>query len=177
MAMPRQCLIVLCGLIIVGTEASKKMYVLYFMFEDLRPDLPAYGSDWVIAPNIERLARTGLVFDMAIPQVSVCAPSRTSMLTGLRPDKLGIYDFQHFGGTRFFRSIPSHFHRSGYQTAMAGKFHHWGGARFFSASYYGSPDWEITSHCACLSVECLSFSRRWRPSVRRPTTIMAAKTK
>ncbi len=120
------------------------MNVLYFMFEDLRPDLPAYGSDWVIAPNIERLARTGLVFDMAIPQVSVCAPSRTSMLTGLRPDKLGIYDFQHFGGTRFFRSIPSHFHRSGYQTAMAGKFHHWGGARFFSASYYGSPDWEIT---------------------------------
>ena len=117
--------------------------MLFLMFEDLRPDLPAYGSDWVIAPNIERLARRGLVFDMAIPQVSVCAPSRTSMLTGLRPDKLGIYDFQHFGGMRFFRSIPSHFHRSGYQTAMAGKFHHWGGARFYSANYYGSPDWEI----------------------------------
>ena len=108
---------VVYGLILI-TEATK-MNVLLLMFEDLRLDLPSYGNEWVIAPNIERLARKGLIFDIAVPQVSVCAPSRTSMLTGLRPDKLGIYDFQHFGGTRFFRSIPSHFHRSGYQTSLA----------------------------------------------------------
>jgi iduronate 2-sulfatase len=64
--------------------------VLFVMFEDLRPDLPSYGNDLVISPNIDKLARGGLVFDMATAQVAVCAPSRTSMLTGLRPDTLGV---------------------------------------------------------------------------------------
>lgn len=127
----------------VDSSSTPPPNVLVVMFEDLRPELSSYGNDLVIAPTIERLAKKGVVFDTTIAQVGVCAPSRTSMLTGLRPDTLGVYDFQHFGGTRFFRSISSHFHRSGYQTSMAGKFQHWDSHRYYSANYYGAPDWEL----------------------------------
>ena len=67
---------------------------------------------------------------------------RASMLTGLRPDTLGIYDFSHFGGLKLFRTIPSHFHRLGYQTSNSGKIFHWESSWHYSSNYWGSPAWE-----------------------------------
>ena len=56
---------------------------------------------------------------------------------------LGIYDFSHYGGVKFFRTISSHFQRHGYETSTAGKIFHWESSRYSSSSqYWGSPDWE-----------------------------------
>ena len=116
--------------------------VLFIIAEDFRVDLSFYDRHHVIAPNIERLAARGVVFDHAICQVSICAPSRASMLTGLRPETLGIYDFNHFGFARYFRTIPSHFHRLGYESSMSGKVYHWESPRHWSSGYWGAPLWE-----------------------------------
>ena len=67
----------------MGTNA-KKRNVLVIMCDQLRPDfLNAYGADGFIpTPNIDELARNGVVFDNAITASTVCAPARMSFFTG-----------------------------------------------------------------------------------------------
>ena len=68
-----------------AVHAQSPRNVLFLIVDDLRPELPVYGRPEVHAPNIEHLARQGLVFHNAYANVPVCGASRGSMLTGLRP--------------------------------------------------------------------------------------------
>jgi arylsulfatase A-like enzyme len=92
--------------------------------DDLRPELGCYGNRIVKTPNIDRLARRGVVFTRAYCQQSVCTPSRTSFLTGLRPDTTKVYD----NGRGEFRkllpnviTLPQLFLQHGYETRGLGK--------------------------------------------------------
>jgi len=114
--------------------------VLFIMADDYRPELAAYGSP-ALTPNLDRLARRAVRFDRAYCQQAVCNPSRSSMLTGLRPDTLGLWN----NGTHFRElrpdavTLPQHFKANGYVTRCVGKiFHNWhtkekGDARSWSA--------------------------------------------
>ena len=67
------------------------MNVLLVIIDDMRPEIRSYGHPEAPAtPHIDRLAATGRVFRRAYSQFPDCAPSRSSFLTGLRPDELGI---------------------------------------------------------------------------------------
>ena len=99
--------------------------LLFIIFDDLRPELSVYGKDHMITPNFERLANRSVVFDYAFCQVAVCNPSRDSMLTGLRPDSVGVYGFQNSYG--YHMIWPKHLARYGYNTAGVGKVRHWDG--------------------------------------------------
>ena len=57
--------------------------LVFIMFDDLRPELSIYGRHHMITPNFERLAKKSVVFDYAFSQISVCNPSRDSLLTGI----------------------------------------------------------------------------------------------
>ena len=94
--------------------------------DDLKPELSCYGSELVDTPNMDRLAARGVLFERHYVQQAVCAPSRASMFTGLRPDSTGVWDLKHtvteenpdaFTMQRFFKE-------NGYQTAGAGKVMH-----------------------------------------------------
>ena len=76
--------------------------ILFIPVDDLRPELGAYGSDYVITPNIDRLAGLGVTFTRAYCQQSVCNPSRASLLTGLRPDSIQVWDLK----TDFRKNVP-----------------------------------------------------------------------
>jgi iduronate 2-sulfatase len=103
--------------------------LLFIMFDDLRTELSIYGKYAVMSPNLERLAARSVVFDNAYAQISVCNPSRDSLLTGLRPDTIGVYAFQSSYNTYNNHLIlPSRLKRSGYKTAGFGKIRHWDGA-------------------------------------------------
>ena len=99
--------------------------LLMIMFDDLRPELSIYGKSHMITPNFERLAKRSVIFDYAFAQVAVCNPSRDSLLTGLRPDTVGTYNFQH--SFRPHLSLPTQLARSNYNTAGIGKLFHWDG--------------------------------------------------
>ena len=53
-------------------------------------DLGVYGHSQVKTPHLDRLAERGVVFERAYCQQSLCGPSRTSVMTGLRPEETGI---------------------------------------------------------------------------------------
>ena len=70
---------------------AHKPNVLFVVVDDLRPQLGCYGQDWILSPNIDRLAQDGLLFERAYCQQAICAPSRASVLSGCRPDTTTIY--------------------------------------------------------------------------------------
>ncbi len=100
--------------------------VLFIAVDDLRPDLRCYGNPDVVSPHIDRLASRGLTFLRHYCQEAVCNPSRQSMLTGLRPDTIGVNDLQtHFRRSRpSAPTLPQHFKDHGYATTAFGKVFH-----------------------------------------------------
>ncbi len=70
----------------------KKPNVLFLIVDDLRPELGCYGRNEIKSPNIDRIAKNGVVFDRAYVQQAVCSPSRTSVMTGMRPDTTKVWD-------------------------------------------------------------------------------------
>jgi iduronate 2-sulfatase len=116
--------ILLC---VTACRAAEKKNVLFIMTDDFRPELGCYGS-LAITPNMDRLARRGVRFERAYCQQAVCNPSRSSMLTGLRPDTLGLWN----NGTHFrelkpdVTTLPLWFKEHGYESRCVGKiFHNW----------------------------------------------------
>ena len=69
----------------------KKLNVLFIISDDLKPLLGCYGTSWIQSPHLDRLAAKGTVFTANYCQVAFCAPTRFSLLTGLRPDSTGVY--------------------------------------------------------------------------------------
>jgi len=111
-----------------AAKAPKPVNVLFIAVDDLRPELGCYGNQRVKSPNIDRLARRGVVFNRAYCQQAVCSPSRTSLLTGLRPDSTKVYDLEtHFRDTvPDVVTLPQHFKNHGYHAVGMGKIFHGG---------------------------------------------------
>lgn len=108
--------------------AQPKLNVLFIAVDDLRPELGCYGVKEIESPNIDAFAKSGLLFNRAYCQQAVCSPSRTSLLTGRRPDTTKIYDLNtHFRETiPDAVTLPEHFKNNGYFAQSFGKIYHGG---------------------------------------------------
>ncbi|MCR9199663.1 MAG: sulfatase-like hydrolase/transferase [Planctomycetaceae bacterium] len=110
----------------MAAAAESRPNVLFLAVDDLRPELACYGAVHVHSPHIDSLAATGRRFEAAYCQQAVCNPSRTSLMTGLRPDTTGVV-----GNHAHFRAqlpdvvtLPQYFRQHGYQAAAIGKIYH-----------------------------------------------------
>jgi iduronate 2-sulfatase len=107
----------------VASAEPARRNVLFIVADDLNCYLGAYGNTQVKSPNIDRLAEQGTLFTQAYSQFPVCGPSRSSFMTGLRPNTTGILS----NGPSLFKQHPnvktiaSEFRRQGYVTARVGK--------------------------------------------------------
>ena len=108
--------------------SAKPMNVLFITIDDLRPELASYKADGILTPHIDRLAAKGLRFNAAYCQYPVCNASRSSFLTGLRPDKLDIYANKLALRNKWpdLVTLPQLFRNNGYFTAGLGKLFHMG---------------------------------------------------
>lgn len=107
-------------------KEEKKLNVLFISVDDLRPSLGVYEDSIAISPHIDQLASEGITFRETFCQSAVCAPSRASLMTGLRPDSTRVW---HLGDK--FRKInpeavtmPQYFSKYGYHTINIGKIFH-----------------------------------------------------
>lgn len=103
-----------------------KPNILFIAIDDLRPELGCYGSPIAKSPHIDRLAAEGVKFNRAYCQQAICSPSRASLMTGARPDTIGVIE-----NTAYFRdlnpdivTLPQHLVANGYETVYCGKIYH-----------------------------------------------------
>jgi len=110
----------------LALTAAGKPNVLMIVADDLRCDLAAYGHSEALTPHLDALAARGRVFERAYCQQAVCNPSRASMMTGQRPDHIGITDLRtHFRETApEITTVSQHFKTHGYQAVGIGKIYH-----------------------------------------------------
>jgi len=108
--------------------AERPMNVLLITIDDLRPELASYKVDGIHTPHIDRLAAKGLQFNAAYCQYPVCNPSRSSFLTGKRPDELDILSNRESLRKKWpdLVTLPQLFRNNGYFTAGLGKLFHQG---------------------------------------------------
>ncbi len=123
------CYLALAG---AGAATADRPNILFIAADDLRADLGCYGSNEARTPQLDALARRGVVFERAYSQQAVCNPSRASVLTGRRPDTLKVWDLRtHFRETLpEVVTLPQHFKQHGYTAVGIGKlFHNESGAK------------------------------------------------
>jgi arylsulfatase A-like enzyme len=113
--------------VIPHSSFAAPLNVLFIAVDDLCPELGCYGAAHMKTPHLDRLASQGMLFERAYCQVAVCNPSRSSVLSGTRPDTNGVLDNQHFMRPNMpdVISLPQHFKNHGYTSLSLGKiFHH-----------------------------------------------------
>jgi len=105
---------------------TQRPNILFIACDDMRPELGCYGKDYIHSPNIDALASNGIVFNHAYCQQAVCSPSRSSLLTGTRPDTDQVWDLV----THFRKALPNvttlmqNFKNNGYFVQGMGKIFH-----------------------------------------------------
>lgn len=105
---------------------SSKPNVLFIAVDDLRPELACYGATHIRSPNLDRLARSGVLFERAYCMVPTCGASRASLMTGLRPSPNRFVTYltsaeEDAPGTV---TMNTHFQDNGYHTVSLGKIFH-----------------------------------------------------
>ena len=113
--------------------AAKKPNVLFIAIDDLRDWVGYLGNKQVKTPNLDKLAARGVAFTRSFCASPCCNPSRTALMTGLRPGTSGVYN----NNDNWQKLVPEgtvtlqqHFRNNGYYAAGAGKIYHGGLNRF-----------------------------------------------
>ena len=107
---------------------SPRRNVLFIVTDDCNVDLGCFDHELVKTPNIDKLAKRGVLFSHAYAQYPVCDPSRSSFMTGLYPDQCGV--LSNGGDFRIKHpnvvTMPQMFRNHGYTAARVGKIYHYG---------------------------------------------------
>jgi uncharacterized sulfatase len=85
-------------------QRNSRPNFLWISCEDISPDLGCYGDDYAVTPNLDRLARQGRRYTKAFVSFPVCAPTRSSIITGVHPGTLGTMHMRT--GKKGYEAVP-----------------------------------------------------------------------
>ena len=126
---------------------AQKQNVLFIAADDLSCALGCYGDPIAQTPHLDRLAATGVCFLNAYNQLPLCNPTRASVMTGLRPDTIKVYDLD-----RHFRdevpdavTLSQQFMKHGWWAGRVGKIYHYNvPASIGTDGFDDPPSWQKT---------------------------------
>lgn len=130
-----------------ASAADSPKNVLFIAVDDLAATLGCFGDPIAKTPHIDRLAAEGVLFKNAYNQIPLCNPSRASVMTGLRPDQIKVYDLdRHFREERpDVVTLSQQFKHAGHRTARVGKIYHYNvPASIGTDGFDDPPSWEET---------------------------------
>lgn len=118
--------IVACGLILLmffqSSDGQDRPNILWIVSEDNSPLIGAYGDAFATTPNIDRLAREGVRYTNAFSTAPVCAPSRSTLITGMYPSSLGTENMRStYPLPSFAKFFPRYLREAGYYTSNNAK--------------------------------------------------------
>lgn len=111
----------------LSQAADKPLNVLFIASDDLTSSIACFGDPIAVTPHLDRLSDMGVRFDNAFCQLPLCNPTRASVMTGLRPDTIKVYDLDaHFRTTvPEAVTLPQLFQEAGYKAMRVGKIYHY----------------------------------------------------
>jgi arylsulfatase A-like enzyme len=103
-------------------QQKDKPNILWIVSEDNSPFLGCYGDTFATTPNLDKFAKQGILYKNAFATAPVCAPSRSTLITGMYPPSMGT---EHMRSTYpvpdYVKFFPRYFRESGYYTTNNSK--------------------------------------------------------
>ena len=124
-----------------------KKNILFIVSDDLNCDIGVYGHKLVKTPNLDKLAKNGVVFENAHVQYPVCGPSRASFMTGLYPDQTKLKDLRMYLRSTLpdVVTLSEKYRYEGYYSVRIGKIFHADVPAHIGTSSYDDPfSWDFT---------------------------------
>ncbi len=114
--------------LVANAQSDERPNIILFVSDDHGTDaLGCYGNDKIQTPNLDALAKRGVIFENAFCTASTSAASRSVLLTGKFGHAIGVYghthDYHHFSAFEGVQSLPIILSENGYYTARVGKYH------------------------------------------------------
>ena len=99
----------------LASNSGKRPNILWIVSEDNDPFLGCYGDKNATTPNIDRLAKEGIVYENALSNAPVCAPARNTIITGMYPPNLGTMHMRSkYAIPKKFKFFPEYLRAAGY---------------------------------------------------------------
>src|ERR1700679_266581 len=105
-------------------DADQRPNILFILTDDQRWNtLGCMGDTNILTPNIDRLAKEGVLFQNHFVTTSICCCSRASIFTGQYMRRHGITNFDKpFANAQWAKTYPALLQQNGYRTGFIGKF-------------------------------------------------------
>lgn len=116
---PLALIVIVIGSVFLSCQAAerdgKRPNILWITAEDISPQLGCYGDTFAHTPFLDKMASEGVLYTNAIASAPVCAPARSSIVTGMHQSSIGSHHMRSKGWfPDAFRYFPEYLREAGY---------------------------------------------------------------